>query len=166
MVSGLGWWVHLSMSKKQQESMRSMVQNTWVRIINCQKGHCPELDVSLALGPDVASYYQPLRRVMRWVIEIGWILIPRYPYFHHTAMPRQWHLLEAALHLMGYLKLRYNCSLLFDHSYPDIDHSNFLGCNLTDFSRCSESFFHSMHHHQERKRLITMLTDSNHGGDK
>ena len=33
--------------------------------------YCPELDVSLVLGPDEASYYQSLIGVMRWMIEIG-----------------------------------------------------------------------------------------------
>ena len=50
----------------------------------------------------------------------------------HSAMPRQEHL-EAMLHIMGYLKLRHNTRLMFDPSYPDINHSNSLDCNWTDF---------------------------------
>ena len=33
-------------------------------------GYCPELDVSLVLGPDEASYYHSLLGVMRWMIQI------------------------------------------------------------------------------------------------
>ena len=42
----------------------------------------------------------------------------------HSTMPRNGHL-EAVLHIMGYLKVRYNSKLMFDPSYLDIDHSNF-----------------------------------------
>ena len=34
---------------------------------------------------------------------------------------------------MGYLKLRHNSRLMFDLSYPDIDHSYFQECDWTDF---------------------------------
>ena len=47
-------------------------------------------------------------------------------------MPRQGHL-EAALHCMGYLKIRQNSRLMFDPSYPNIDHSNFQECDWKDF---------------------------------
>ena len=47
-------------------------------------------------------------------------------------MPRQGHF-EAALHIMGYLKLKHNFRLVFDLSHPNIYHSNFWECDLTDF---------------------------------
>ena len=47
-------------------------------------------------------------------------------------MPRQGHL-EAALYIMGYVKNRYNSKLVFEPSYPNIDHGNFWECDLTDF---------------------------------
>ena len=40
--------------------------------------------------------------------------------------------LEAALHIMCYLKLRHNSRLAFDPSYPHIDYSNFQDCDWTD----------------------------------
>ena len=40
-----------------------------------ENGYCPELDVSLALKPDEASYYQFLLGVMRWMIKMGHINI-------------------------------------------------------------------------------------------
>ena len=36
-------------------------------------GYCLELDVSPVVGPNEASYYQPLMGVMRWMVEIGCI---------------------------------------------------------------------------------------------
>ena len=47
-------------------------------------------------------------------------------------MPRQGHL-EAVLHIMGYLKFGPKSRLVFDPSYPNIDHSYFLDCDWTDF---------------------------------
>ena len=34
-------------------------------------GYDPELDVSTPLEPDLASYYQSLIGIMRWMIELG-----------------------------------------------------------------------------------------------
>ena len=50
----------------------------------------------------------------------------------YSAIPRQEHL-EATLHLMGYLKLRLNFRLVFDPSYPSIEHSELWDCNWTGF---------------------------------
>ena len=47
-------------------------------------------------------------------------------------MPWREHL-EAALHIMGYLKLRHNFKLVFDLSYPNIDYINFWKCDWTNF---------------------------------
>ena len=73
---------------------------------------------------------------MRWVIKKGRINVYTKVSLSssHSAMPRQGHL-EAVLHIMSYLKLRHNSRLIFDPSYPDIDHSNFGVCNWTDFHK-------------------------------
>ena len=36
---------------------------------------------------------------------------------------------EAVLHVMDYLKLKHNLQLAFDLTYPNIDKSNFWGCD-------------------------------------
>ena len=99
-----------------------------------ESGYSPKLDVSPVLGPEEASYYKPLIGVMRWMIEIERIDINTEvsPFSSYSAMLRQGHL-EAVLHIMGYLKLRHNSRLMFDPSYPNIDHSNFWDCDWTDF---------------------------------
>ena len=97
-----------------------------------KSGYCPELDVSMVLRPDEASYFQYLIGVMRWMIAIRQIDINTKVSLlsSHSAMPREEHL-EAVLHIMGYLKLRHNSRLAFDPSYPDIGHSNFQECDWT-----------------------------------
>ena len=94
--------------------------------------YVPELDVSLVLGPDGVSYYQSLRGVMRWTIEIVHININTKVSVlsSHLAMLRPGYL-EVVLNTMGYLKLRHNSRLASDPSYPDIDHINFWECNWT-----------------------------------
>jgi hypothetical protein len=39
----------------------------------------------------------------------------------HMAMPREGHL-HAVLHIFGYLKKKHGLRMVFDPSYPDIDH--------------------------------------------
>ena len=81
-------------------------------------------------------------------------------------MPRQGYS-EAALHIMGYLKLRYNSRLRFDPSYPNIDHSNFQDCDWTDFYECALEAIPPNTPPQKGKEVdLLMLIDSNHAGDK
>ena len=68
-----------------------------------------------------------------------------------SAMPRQWHL-KAALHIMGYLKLRHNSRLVFDTSYPNIDHSNFFNVIGQISIRMQWKLLHPMYCHLEDKR--------------
>jgi len=50
----------------------------------------------------------------------------------HLAYPREGHL-EAALHVMGYLKQKHNSCLIFDPTYPKIDMSSFPTYDWTEF---------------------------------
>ena len=111
--------------------------------------YCPQLDVKPVLGPDEVSYCQSLIGVMRRRIEIGHININTEVSLlsSHSAMPRQGHL-EAALHIMSYLKLRHNSRLVFDPSYPIIDHSNFWQCDWKDFYEGAVEAISPSYHHQ------------------
>ena len=81
-------------------------------------------------------------------------------------MPRQGHL-EVALHIMGYLKLRYNSRLAFDPSYPNIDHSNFWDCDWTDFYEGALEAIPPNTPPLRRKEVdLHMFIDSNHAGNK
>ena len=80
----------------------------WLDIPFCLQ-YCPELDVSPVLGPSEAPYYQFLIGVMRWMVTIRCIKINTKISLLslYLVMPREGHL-EAALHFICYLKLKYN----------------------------------------------------------
>ena len=61
----------------------------------------------------------------------------------YSVMPRQGHL-EAASHIMGYLKLRHNSTLAFDPLYPNIDHSKFWECDIQISLRLQQKSSHPM----------------------
>ncbi len=71
---------------------------------------------------------------MRWMVELGRIDIATEIFMlsSYLAYPRECHL-EAALHIMGYLRLKHNSRLIFDPTYPDIDHSAFPEYDWTEF---------------------------------
>ena len=83
-------------------------------------------DTSKALDPAEASYFQSIIGVMRWMVEIGRIDIATEVSLlsSHLDHPLERHL-EAALHVMAYLKLKHNYLLVFDPTYPKIDESIF-----------------------------------------
>ena len=115
---------HLSKGYKLQERAENPFKSSY----------CPKLDVSLGLEPDGASYYQSLIGVMKGVMEIGQIDINTKVSLLslHAAMSKQGHL-EAASHIMDYLKLRHNSRLALDPSYTNINHSIFQACDWTNF---------------------------------
>ena len=81
-------------------------------------------------------------------------------------MPRQGHL-EAALYIMGYLKVRHNSRLAFDPSCPDIDYSNFWECDWTDFYEgAMEAFLPNAPLSRRKEVDLHMFIDSNHASDK
>ncbi len=87
-------------------------------------GYEPELDETPALDPDRASYFHFIIGVMQWMCEIGRINIATEVLLLslHLAYPREGHL-DAALHVIGYLRLKYNSRLIFDPTYLLIDDS-------------------------------------------
>jgi hypothetical protein len=69
----------------------------------------PSTDLSDILDPDCSSFYQHLIGVMRWMVELGSIDIATEVSMlsSYLARPCKGHL-ENALHVMGYLQLKYN----------------------------------------------------------
>ena len=63
---------------------------------------------------------------MRWIIEIGRVDIATEVSMLSLllAMPCVVHL-EAAINIMGYLRLHHNSQLFHDPTYPVLDHSSF-----------------------------------------
>ncbi len=72
-------------------------------------GYEPELDETPALDPDRSLYFQSIIGVMQWMCKIGCIDIATEVLLLslHLVYPREGHL-DAALHVMGYLHLKYN----------------------------------------------------------
>ena len=133
-----------------------------------ESGCSPKLDVSPVLGPEGASYYQSLIKIIRRMIEIGQRDINTKVSLSssYSAMPRQGYL-EAVLHVMGYLKLRHNSRLTFDCSYPDVDHSNFWDCHWTDFDEGAvEAIPPNAPLLRGNEVDLCMFIDSNHDGNK
>ena len=128
----------------------------------------PELDVSEPLTPELASYFQSIIGVMRWMIEIGRVDIATEVSLlsSHLAMPREGHF-EAALHVMSYLKCHHNTRLVFNPSYPNINHESFpendwkefygsdIGQWFTPGSRCNFSSRWNLAHTQVVSNLGT-----------
>ncbi|KAL7452165.1 hypothetical protein ACHAXS_000270 [Conticribra weissflogii] len=94
----------------------------------------PELDTSSELPPKHASYYQSLMGICRWILELGRVDICTEVSMlsSHMALLYQGHL-EAALHVMSYLSLHHNSKLCMDPTYPEIDSTQFLICDLSEF---------------------------------
>ena len=81
-------------------------------------------------------------------------------------MPRHGHF-EAALHIMGYLKLRHNSRLVFDPSYPDTDPYNFCECDWADFYDGLVEAIPTNTSPQRGKEVdLWMFVDSNNAVDK
>jgi len=89
-------------------------------------GYRPEIDITDALDPDQASYYQTLIGVIRWKVELGRVDIATECSLlsSHLVYPREGHF-ECALNMMGYLKWKHNSHLFFDPTYPTIDFDSF-----------------------------------------
>ena len=71
----------------------------------------------------------------------------------YSAMLRQGHS-EAALHFIGYLKLRHYSRLVFNLIYTNTDHSNFWEYDWKDFLGCAVEAIPPILHHQGEKRCI------------
>ncbi len=80
------------------------------------------MDTTEPLDPECLSFYQHRIGVMCWMVELGHIdIVTKISLLSsHLAYPREGHL-EAALHVMGYLKQKHNYCLIFDPTYPKID---------------------------------------------
>jgi hypothetical protein len=63
------------------------------------------MDTTDPLDPECSSFYQLLIGVTRWMVELSRVDIATEISLHssHLAYPREGHL-DAALHVMGYLK--------------------------------------------------------------
>jgi hypothetical protein len=128
----------------------------------------PETDVSEPLTPELASFYQHLIGVMRWMVELGRVDIATEVSLLSSflAYPREGHL-DTALHIMGYLKNKHNTRLVFDPTYPDIDKGDFPKYDWTEFyGNAKELMPADMPPPLGKDVDLRMMVDSDHAGDR
>ena len=132
------------------------------------ENYSPDTDMTDPLDPECSSFFQHLIGVMRWMVEIGRvdIAVEVSMLSSYLTLPREGHL-EAALHIMGYLKQKHNSRLIFDPTYPLIDESDFPEYDWTEFyGDVSEAIPHDMPEPLGKEVDIRMMTDSDHAGCK
>ena len=84
----------------------------------------------------------------------------------HGALHREGHL-ETAVHVMACVGQKYNSRLVYDLSYPEIDHSSFKECDCLEFYRdVQEAIPLNAPEPQSKEVDISMFVDSDHAGDK
>jgi len=106
--------------------------------------------------------------VMRWMVELGRIDIATKVSMlsSYLAYPREGHL-EAALHIMGYLRLKHNSRLIFDPAYPDIDQTAFPVYDWMEFyGDVEEAIPPDMPPPLGKEIDLCMMVDSDHVGNK
>ena len=97
-------------------------------------GYKPEMDCTGELKADGIQWFQEIIGSLHWAIELGQvdILLETSLLSHFLALPREGHL-EQALHIVGYLKCHKKQHLLFDASYPRVNHKWFKKYDWFDF---------------------------------
>ena len=114
--------------KNVEEFFKNYERYTFPRHCNTPftTSYLPELDVSLELNQNEASYYMSLIGIMIWIVELGrvdiWLEISMMS--SHIAIPREGHLREL-FHVFSYLKKYHNTKLVLNLSEPIIDNSMF-----------------------------------------
>jgi hypothetical protein len=106
--------------------------------------------------------------VMRWMCKIGLIDIATEVSLLslHLEYPWEGHL-DAALHVMGYLQLKYNSWLIFDPTYPHFDYSTFQHHDWEEFYGDVQEGIPTNAPPPLRKEVdLRMMVDSSHAGDK
>ena len=88
-----------------------------------------------ALEQDLASWYQSLIGILRWMVEIGRvdIITELSMMASHIAMPREGHL-EAVLKVLALFCQTFNSRMAFEPTYPSI--------NMNDFRDCMWKYFY------------------------
>jgi hypothetical protein len=128
----------------------------------------PDTNISDLLDPECSSFYQHLIGVMRWMVKTGHVDIATEVSMLslYLALPREGHL-EAALHIMGYLRLKHNSRLIFDPTYPTIVESDFPQYDWTVFyGDIKEPILHDIPEPLGKEVEIRMMCDSDHAGCK
>ena len=128
----------------------------------------PGRDTTPELDPELASYYQSLMGIFRWMIELGRIDIATEASMlsSHMALPREGHL-ETALHVMSYLGTHHNSRLCMDPTYPNMEAFHFKQCDWKEFYGDVEEPIPPNAPTALGKSIdLRMFVDSDHAGDQ
>ena len=127
-----------------------------------------ELDTTPELSPKLATYYQSQIGVLHWIVELGRVDIITEVSLLASAMalPREGHL-DAVFHVFGYLKRKHNARLVFDPTYPEIDHAKFPVHDWTHtYGEVREAIPIDMPEPLGKEVDIRLYVDADHAGDK
>ena len=96
--------------------------------------YAPGMAATPALEQDLASLYQSLIGMLRWMVEIGrvYIITEVSMMASHMDMPREGRV-EAVLHLFEFLHQNYNSRMVFDPTCPVININEFKEWKCKDF---------------------------------
>ena len=124
----------MSMSQYVKEAVRNVESHLMKRNLSLLKkastpmtaNYSPEVDGSPELNEEDAAYYQSLISTLRWIVEMGRMDISMEvsALSSFVVMPREGHM-QQVLHIFAYLKIHHSARLVFDPSYPEIDHESF-----------------------------------------
>ena len=86
----------------------------------------PEIDISPELSATDAAYYQFLIGILQWMIKLGRVDITTEVsmLLSCLALPREAHL-KQLFRMFVYLEKQHNSEMVFDHTVPAIDYSEF-----------------------------------------
>jgi hypothetical protein len=128
----------------------------------------PELDVSRELDDQMASRYQQLIGVLRWMVEIGRVDILHEVSImsQYLAMPREGHL-DKVYGIFSYLAKHENSRLVFDDKDPKFADGTFKRYDWSDIygDNMNEDIPADMPAPRGRSVIITMFVDANHAGN-
>jgi hypothetical protein len=84
----------------------------------------------------------------------------------HLALPREGHF-EVAIHVFAYLDKKHNSRIVFDPSYPSIDHSKFKECDWRAFyGDAKEAIPPNAPEPRGKEIDLRLFVDSDHAGDQ
>ena len=130
----------------------------------------PELHVSQELDKELTARYQQLIGILRWAVELGRVdiylevsLLSQY-----LANPRQGHL-EAAYHIVAYLKKHPKMKLVFDPKDVDLDESCFAQVQMSEwrefYGDVAEELPVNMPVPLGKPIQVTCFVDADHAGN-
>ncbi len=126
----------------------------------------PQLVVLPELLPQHASYQQSLMGIFRWMIDLGRsdILAEVPLLISQMVLSCQRHL-ETALHVMFLLIMYNNSSLCMDPTCPDLDRTQFLVCDWSEFyGEAEEPILPYAPDAMVKVKDLHMFVDSYHAG--